>query len=454
MVAAVLAYRTDELSGVLDAVAAQVYGALRVVVVGLDLEQPAPAEGPAQVTSLAELVGELPPDVDLVWFLHGDALPRPDALGALVEELERNEASVAGSKVLYADRPDVLESVGAATDVFGEPYSGLEEEEVDLEQYDVVRDVAFVSGVSTLVRRDLLRGLRGPDPVLAPQAAGQDFSQRARVAGGRVIVVPSSEVLHRGACAEDPDGWHERAGRLRAMLKVYTPITLTWVMPLSFAIGLVDGVARTLLGRFRSVPVHLAAWAWNLLHLPSTLGARRAIRGARAQGDEELFRFQMGGSVMVRKLGSDLATRLSLALDEEHPGRMYGLVERSREAWRRPALVAGLVAFLYVLLAARAVWFDRLPVVGFALPLGDDAVATLANYAGGWNPAGLGSPTPLHPAVAATALAQVVLGGRGGLAQTALTVGSLWVGVVGTARLLGRLGVGGAARYLAGLVLV
>src|SRR5690606_11489706 len=191
----------------------------------------------AVVSDFAEFVTGLDAAVDLVWIVHGDARPRPDALGALVAEMDRSEASLVGPKVIDAATLDRLESVGSATDVFGEPYSGLDADEVDLEQYDVVRDVAFVSAVSMLVRRDLVRGLRGIDPLLPPVAAGMDFSQRARIAGGRVMVAPSSEVLHSRTCREEVASWREWAGRMRSMLKVYRLITLAWVVPIGTLLG-------------------------------------------------------------------------------------------------------------------------------------------------------------------------------------------------------------------------
>ena len=84
-------------------------------------------------------------------------------------ELARSDAAVAGSKILIdggTDRTAELESVGGATDVYGDVYTGLDPDELDLEQYDVVREVSYVLAVSLLVRRDLLRGLGGFDPRL------------------------------------------------------------------------------------------------------------------------------------------------------------------------------------------------------------------------------------------------------------------------------------------------
>jgi hypothetical protein len=55
------------------------------------------------------------------------------------------DAAVAGSKVVDAANPELLVSVGYATGVFDAPipdFSG----ELDQAQFDVIRDVASVSG--------------------------------------------------------------------------------------------------------------------------------------------------------------------------------------------------------------------------------------------------------------------------------------------------------------------
>ena len=159
---AVLEVEGGHVAGTVEAVQASVYGVDRIAIIGTDV--PEDMTGFGSIGAMLETIGT---DIDAVWIVHSDALPRPDALGALVSEMDRNHASLVGSKIVDADGVH-LESVGSATDVFGEPYSGLDLDEVDLEQYDVVRDVASVSGVSTLVRRDLLRGLGGLDRALPP----------------------------------------------------------------------------------------------------------------------------------------------------------------------------------------------------------------------------------------------------------------------------------------------
>ncbi|MDP8959499.1 MAG: hypothetical protein M3N51_09960 [Actinomycetota bacterium] len=440
----------------LDAFVRQVYEPAAVFVVGGgdDVRNAAEELGAEWVEGAGSLVAALPEDVTHVWLLHGDVQPRPDALAALVREAERVDASVAGSKLLRADRPELLESVGGASDVFDTPYFGLEQGEVDQQQYDVVRDVAFVPTTSLLVRRDLLQGLGGPDPRLAEEAAGIDFCQRARLAGGRIVVAPSSEVLHRGDCRTSTPAWREQAGRVRAVLKAYRLLTLAWVLPMALAVGVLEAVAATFLGRSRALLDVVLAWAWNLGRLPDTYRARRQVQRARLVGDEELFRYQLRGSSALRQLGEEMADRLRSRAARGAPGRWSDLVEMGQGALAHPASLSLAVVGLFVLAASREVWMRALPLVGYALPPSPSGWDALRSYAGGWNVAGLGSTEPLRPAVAASALAQLVFFDRAELAAAALTVGALLAGVLGTARLLRGFSIGAYGRYAAGAALV
>lgn len=440
---AVLEVEGGHVAGTVEAVRASVYGVDRIAIIGTDV--PEDMTGFGSIGAMLETIGT---DIDAVWIVHSDALPRPDALGALVSEMDRNHASLVGSKIVDADGVH-LESVGSATDVFGEPYSGLDLDEVDLEQYDVVRDVASVSGVSTLVRRDLLRGLGGLDRALPPGAAGQDLSQRARLAGSRVMVVPSSEVRHRGTCGQDVSTWQERAGRYRAMLKVYSFVTLVWMIPISLIVGLIDGVTRIFLRQPRRILDHGLAVVWNFWKLPSSLRARIRVRSIRHVGDEELFRYQLPGSVLLRDLGADIGERFGWVIDAE-PGVVTEDEIESESSRAVPAVIALTLAALA--LASRGLILGTLPASGYSLPLHPDWRAVLVGYAGSWNPAGLGSLEPIHPSVAFTTALQGVFGGWQGTTAV-VTVAALALGTIGLGRLVGRFGVTGPSRYLAAVAM-
>lgn len=438
-----------DLEAALAVLSRQVYEpSPRLIIVGsmdgseLDLD-----EGTAVVANMEEAIAEHGRGVDYFWILHSDARPRPDALRALVSEVERNNAALGGSKLLVAGSHDELESVGSATDVFGEPYSGLDRGEIDLQQYDVVREVAFVRSASMLVRRDLAQGLKGLDPLLPPVAAGLDFSQRTRLAGGRVVSVPSSEVYHQGRC-EKGQGWREQAGRLRAMLTAYSLLTLLWMVPYEIVVGLLDSIGSLLLGRWRPAARHLVSWAWNLIHLPSTVGQRLRFRNVRSARDEELFRFQAKGSLRLRELGSELSGRVLSVFDDDQ-----ALARGTRRLWASPGIWGAAVAGAIALFAVRAIVFSGVPDAGFSFMFEAPNVA-LDRWLAGWNQSGLGSPATVHPSVGVTGLVSWLLLGAEGAARTLMTLAFGFVAIIGMGRLAGLLGLRGPGRYLAGLVLI
>jgi GT2 family glycosyltransferase len=397
--------------------------------------------------SLEIAVSETEPSFDYLWILHADARPRPDALASLVREVERHDAGLGASKLLKAGTRDELEAIGSATDVFGEPYTGLDEQEVDLQQYDVVREVAYVTSVSMLVRRDLARGLGGLDRLMPPDAAGLDFSQRARLAGARVIIVPSSEVYHQGRC-HAAEGWTERAGRLRAMLIAYRGVTLAWVIPMSLLVGLLDSVLNLFLLRWKHLASYLGTWAWNVFHLPSTFGARRRASSIRSVGDEELFRYQTSGSVRLRSLGDELTARVLLMFDEDQ-----AITRSAKRVWSSPGILGAVLAVVVVMLSARSLIFGGVPNAGLNFAFEPPSIA-LGRFFGGWNETGLGSPVPVHPSVGLTGIASFVWFGAEGAARTLLTVGFGVIAVAGMGRMLGRLGLRGPGRYIAGIVAI
>jgi GT2 family glycosyltransferase len=436
-----------DLSAAIASVERQSYEAVgQLMVVGAGSEDL--PEGVEQAEGLETAINQCPSEVEYLWLIHSDARPRPDALSALVSELQRNGASLGGSKLLIAGSMDELESIGSATDIFGEPFSGLDEGEIDLEQYDVVREVAYVSSVSMLVRRDLAQGLNGLDDKLPPGAAGLDLSQRVRLAGGRVITVPSSEVYHQGRCGARERGWREQAGRTRAMLKAYSLLTLLWVVPYSLLVAMADSLANLLFLRWRPLARHVAAWAWNLIHAPSTIGARRRFRPVRSTGDEELFRFQSRGSVHLREVGSELSDRILSVFDDDR-----ALAKGSKRVWGSPGIWGAILAAAIAVFAARSIFFSGVPNTGFSFPFEPPSVS-LDRFFGGWNDSGLGSPSAVHPVAGLSGIASFIWFGAEGAARTLLTLLFALLAVVGMGRLAGRLGFRGPGRYLSGLVLL
>jgi GT2 family glycosyltransferase len=434
----------------LAAVRRQVYEAARIVLVGggSDVRRAADLEGLGWHESVGHLLDAVAAGVTHVWIVRAGAVPRNDALYSLVLESERNSAAIAGSKLLRADDEERLISVGLATDVFDAPYVGLDPEEIDFGQYDVVRDVAAVPAASILMRKDLARGVGGPDPRMAPIPSAVDLCQRARLRGARVIVVPSSEVVIETSRTRDAL-WKEEAGRIRAMLKAYSWLTLGWALPISFLIGFVTAVVAPFLGRF-TLFSWLGAWLWNLAFLPSTLSARRAARRGRVGDDAELFRYQLRGSAELRQLFGEIGARLRdrLGLEENR-----GFAELGQDL-RQPAFVIGLLALVFAFFSTRSIWSDQMPAVGYSLPLPPSGLGTVDAYAGGWNPAGMGSVEPLRPFLALAGLVQTVAFDRPGAAMALLVVAATLSALWGSVRLFRTFGIETVPALMGAAVLV
>ncbi len=447
VVAAVLAGDPTSISTTIDAIRRQVYGPARILVVGGDRAGRRVAEGEhvEWTPTIGSVIDASGLDVSHLWIVRAGVVPRPDALLSLVREAERVGAGVAGSKVLDRQRPQHLLSVGLATDVFDVPFTGLDADERDQGQYDVVRDVAAVSGSSMLLRRDLATGLGGPDRSMAPTAAAVDLCQRARLRGARVVIVPSSEVL---APDVPTAGWREEASRLRAVSKVYGPATLAWVLPLALLGAIVESVLAPLAGRW-TLWGHVKAWSWYLAHLPSTAAARRQARRGRLADDAELFRFQVTGPLGLKAIVSDVVALARRRM----PGEERLSVEAIGRELRRPAVVTALLAVAFVLLATRAIWSEGLPAVGRSLPFPDPGGALRA-YAGGWNPAGLGSVDPLPPLIGAIGVVERLVFGSRRLVEYVFVFVAYGFGLLGMARLLRTWSIRTVAAVLGGVVYV
>jgi hypothetical protein len=283
---------------------------------------------------------------------------------------------------------------------------------------------------------------------MPPEAAAIDLCQRARLRGARVVVVPSSEVMfpaHRFRA----ESWREWAGRIRAMLKAYSLLTLVWAIPLRLLIGVLEVVVSPFLGRWALFDF-LRAWAWNIWHLPSLIRDRIAARKGKAFGDAELFRFQMRGSAILSDLGSDIGGRLRARIDRAEGLNMSSIGNDLRQ----PAFIVGLLTLLVSLLAVRSLWSTGWPAVGHSLPLPASGGEAVRAYAGGWNPGGFGSVDPLPPLVGFAGIVQWLLFDSPELTAWVLTLGAIVAGIWGTIRLARAYGIEVVAGWAAGIVLV
>ncbi len=151
-------------------------------------------------SAISQALGAVPQTVEneWLWLLGHDNAPEPGALSALLGAVEvAPSVAVAGPKLMKWDAPDVIER-------FGETMTGLGRSlpvvsgELDQAQHDIQSDMLGVSAAGMLVRRSTWVTLGGFDPALPTADAGLDLSVRARLAGHRVVGVPTARVASAG----------------------------------------------------------------------------------------------------------------------------------------------------------------------------------------------------------------------------------------------------------------
>ena len=137
------------------------------------------------------------PAAEWIWLLHDDAAPAPEALAELLHAVERAPSvTVAGCKQLDWHAERRLIDVGLSTSRWAERLTLIDADELDQGQYDGRSDTFAVNSAGMLIRRDVWEDLRGFDPALPGSGDDVDFCWRNRLAGHRVVVVPSARMFH------------------------------------------------------------------------------------------------------------------------------------------------------------------------------------------------------------------------------------------------------------------
>ena len=194
-------------------------------------------------------------DRSWLWLLHDDSAPEPTALEHLLTAVDvSNSIAVAGSKQVEWEDPDRLVSVGARATRWGRRFTGIEDGEIDQGQHDGTDDVLAVGTAGMLIDLALWRQLGGPDPVLGPFEDGRDLSQRARLAGHRVVVVPRAVIRHARAgyrgWREEPDTPSDTRRSFRARREAVLHLRLVSAravaVPLLAVLAILAGPARAL----------------------------------------------------------------------------------------------------------------------------------------------------------------------------------------------------------------
>lgn len=393
-------------------------------------------------TSATGTVGALAAD-GWLWLLHDDSAPEPAALAELVRAVERAPSvAVAGVKQRTWTDPARLLEVGVRTARSGRRMTGIEDAEVDQGQHDGRDDVLGVGIAGALVRRDVWDALGGTDPALGKFGDGLDLSRRARLAGHRVVVVPTAAVRHAQAGyhglrdapdvdvddAPDVDGdgiagkgdpRRSFSARRRALTHLRLTSAPLPLLPVVAVLALVVGLVRSLGRVAAKEPALAVAELGAPLAAMSRVGAiarsrsraratrrlpRRALRPLQATWRDVWAEWR------DRRLARAEARKVGQAPSELELGELAALATRRR---------IGLGSLLAVLVAASALALGPViaSVTGGAVLVGPALVPTVARLGdlwdaatSGWVTGALGTPGPADALLVALVPGTAVLG--------------------------------------------
>lgn len=416
----------------------------------------------AAVTDALRVVSP-PVTTQWMWLLHDDSAPEPDALHHLVRALEHTSSvAVAGAKQVRWHEPDELIEVGYTVSRSGRRMTGVEPGELDQGQHDSREDVLAVGLAGALVRRSVWDELGGTDPAYGLYGDGLDLCRRARLAGHRVIVVPSAIVLHAQAgltglreaqAADDttPDGSSAAedqadavdptfGARLRSQLYFLGTSIPGWVLPFFLVGSVLAGPVRALYRIAVKQPGHAVdeLWSpvWLLARTGRILGARRSA-AATSVAPRSLLTPLMATTRDVLEGHRDRRLALAALRKAAHAPNELDRAEIRSAARRRAAglggvLLTALVVTIVALGPVLGTVVDGGRIVGGAMfPAGGGFADLWQAITGGWIRDGLGASAPADPLLTALAPATILAGGDLQLAVNALLLAMLVIAGAG-----------------------
>lgn len=192
---------------------------------------------------------------------------------------------IVGGKLVYASRPERLNSYGGVMGRIGLAWDGHEGGPAAEVREPV--DCLWTATAAVLMRRELFDRLGGFDETFYFSFEDSDFGWRANLSGLRCVCIPEAVSYH---CIVDGDAaplgdnltFHACKNRLRSMIRNCGPGRLASCLPLYLGYAAVDAVARA-----PRLPKLRALW-WNLAVLPDTLRQRAGTQRTRKLRDADI----------------------------------------------------------------------------------------------------------------------------------------------------------------------
>ena len=363
--------------------------------------------------------------------LHDDVALEPEAIERLIQEMYRSNAGLVGPKLVEWDDPTILQSVGLNVDRIGEVEPLIGENEKDQEQHDSVRDVFALSSACLLIRSDLFKELGGFNRQIDFFGEELDLCWRAHLSGARVLIVPAAKARHRnGIDSRGTDlerTFAQARNRVRTVVSLSGSLQLPFVMLQMLVASVVQVVAGIFGGGFTAALASLRASLAVIIDLPYIIRRRSEVRPLRLVSASEIHDLQVSGSARFSSFVRRRSRRIQQA----------SLAQKDRkDAVKHQRFVTNvfIAIIAFVLLGSRSFVLHGVSRIGEFLPMraaSESPRALVTSFVSGWTQGGFGSAGSNSSGYVLMALAGAISFGRTGALQTALIIGSVFVGAFG-----------------------
>jgi O-antigen biosynthesis protein len=161
---------------------------------------------------------------ELLFFLNNDTIVKPGWLDELVATFEQTpNIGIAGSRLLNPS--GAVQDAGGVVWRLGDAWNWGRGGSPEDPRFTYMRDADYVSGAALMIPKALFNALGGFDSLFEPgYYEDTDLAFRVRAAGHRVVVQPTSQIVHLegGSAGVDPAGPGMKRFQIVNQRKFYT----------------------------------------------------------------------------------------------------------------------------------------------------------------------------------------------------------------------------------------
>ncbi len=199
---------------------------------------------------------------DYLMLLNDDVIVDPKMVTTLVESIERDSRiGVIGPKVYYEHPPDQIWFAGGLVHLYKGTSEHIGIREKDAGQYDLSRDVDYITGCALMIRREVVEQIGPLDPAFLIYWEDTDWCMKTRRAGYRVVYEPAAKMWHKISAS--------RGGQL-SKYKIRNKLRSAWIFHKRYARWY----------HWLTIPFFFSLDTLRILWMMATGGFKRGYRGS------------------------------------------------------------------------------------------------------------------------------------------------------------------------------